>query len=50
MLGMLKKSFIYYDEYTINSLNCAFVRPLIEFAVPVWFPNLKQDIKLLEQV
>ena len=23
---------------------------MIEFAVPVWYPNLKQDIKLLEQV
>ena len=50
MLGMLKKSFIYFDEYTMKTLYCAFVRPLIEFAVPVWCPNLKQDIKLLEQV
>ena len=50
MLGMLKKSFIYFDEYTMKTLYCAFVRPLIEFAVPVWYPNLKQDIKLLEQV
>jgi ribonucleases P/MRP protein subunit RPP40 len=50
MLGMLKKRFIYIDEYAIKTLYCAFVRPLIEFAVPVWCPISNQDIKLLEQV
>jgi ribonuclease P/MRP protein subunit RPP40 len=47
---MFKKSFNYIDEYAIKTLYCAFVRPLIEFAVPVWCPILNQDIKLLEQV
>ena len=50
MIGILRKSFNYFDENVIKTLYCAFVRPLIEFAAPVWNPYLQKDIDLLEQV
>ena len=34
----------------LRSLYVTFIRPLLEFAVPVWSPAFKCDIDLLERV
>ncbi len=34
----------------MRSLYLTFIRPYLEFAVPVWCPFLKGDIDMIEQV
>ena len=50
IMGMLKMTFFQFDVKLVKILYSAFIRPLIEFAVPVWSPHFKGDIKLLEKV
>ncbi|XP_065678533.1 uncharacterized protein LOC105847050 [Hydra vulgaris] len=50
MMGMLKMTFSRIDAKLVKSLYKVFIRPLIEFAVPVWSPYFKGDISLLEKV
>ena len=50
MLGRIKKSFALFDCKLMRSLYLAFIRPYLEFAVPVWCPFLKSDIDMIEQV
>ncbi len=42
--------FIRLDIKLLRSLYITFIRPLLEFAVPVWSPMLKGDIDMLERV
>jgi len=50
ILGMLKNTFAHLDEYTLKLLYTTYVRPLIEFAVPVWSPHFKGEIEMLEKI
>nr|XP_047141259.1 uncharacterized protein LOC124816207 [Hydra vulgaris] len=50
MVGMLKMTFSRIDGKLVKTLYKVFIRPLIEFAVPVWSPYFKGDISLLEKV
>ena len=50
MLGRIKKSFASFDCKLFKSLYLTFIRPLLEFAVPVWSPYLKGDCELIEKV
>ena len=50
MLGMIRKCFTRLDTRLLKTLYVTFVRPLLEFAVPVWSPYQKSDIDLLEGV
>jgi hypothetical protein len=50
MLGRIKKSFVNFDCKLLKSLYLTFIRPLLEFAVPVWSPFLKSDCDLIERV
>ena len=50
MLGLLLNTFQFLDLITYKTLYCTFIRPLLEFAVPVWNPFLKKDIDILERV
>lgn len=50
MLGRIKKSFVRFDKKLLGSLYVTFIRPFLEFAVPVWSPNLKGDCEVLERV
>jgi hypothetical protein len=50
MLGRIKKSFAHFDCKLLSSLYLTFIRLLLEFAVPVWSPNLKGDCDSIERV
>ncbi|XP_012554493.2 uncharacterized protein LOC105843535 [Hydra vulgaris] len=50
MMGMLKMTFSRIDAKLFKTLYKVFIRPLIEFAVPVWSSYFKGDISLLEKV
>ena len=43
MLGRIKKSFTHFDYKLLQSLYLTFIRPLLEFAVPVWSLFLRSD-------
>ena len=48
---IIKKSFkLHIDLPTYRMLYCTFVRPLLEFAAPVWNPHHQKDIDKLEKV
>ena len=50
MLGRIKKSFAKFDRKLLRSLYLTFIRPLLEFAVPVWSPYLKSDSDNIERI
>jgi hypothetical protein len=50
ILGKLKRTFIKIQAKTFKKLYSVFIRPQMEFAVPVWAPYLKTDIDILEKV
>ena len=48
---MIKRSFVSFDiKKLLRTLNTTFVRPLNEFAVPVWSLYLKGDIETIDWV
>nr|XP_012559709.2 uncharacterized protein LOC105845965 [Hydra vulgaris] len=49
-LGLIKRTFTYFDVEMVKSLYTTFVRPLLEFAIPAWQPYLQRDIDELEKV
>ena len=49
-LGLLKNTFSYLNVDLMRKLYCCYVRPLMEFASPVWNPYFKKDIDFLERV
>jgi hypothetical protein len=50
MLGRIKKSFAQFDCKLLRNLYVTFIRPFLEFAIPVWSPILKSDCDLIEKV
>ena len=50
MLGRIKKSFVHFDCKLLRSLYLTFIRPFLEFAVPVWSPILIGDCDVIEKV
>jgi hypothetical protein len=50
MLGRIKKSFARFDCKLMRSLYLTFIRPLLEFAVPVWSPYMQGDCNAIEKV
>ena len=50
MLGRIKKSFVQFDCKLLRSLYSTFIRPFLEFAVPVWSPILIGDCDVIEKV
>ncbi|XP_065681547.1 uncharacterized protein LOC136095197 [Hydra vulgaris] len=50
ILGLLKKTFRSRDIRLWGKLYTTYVRPHLEFAVPVWCPYLKSDIKEIEKI
>ncbi len=50
MVGLVKRSFRTRDPATMSRIYNMYIRPVIEYASPVWNPVLKGQIKALEQV
>jgi hypothetical protein len=50
MLGMFQRTFSSRDPMLWKQLYIAYIRPILDYAVPVWSPYLKQDIETIEKV
>jgi len=50
MIGMLKRTFTSRNTSTWSKLYKTYIRPHIEFAIPVWNPYRQKDIEKLEEV
>ena len=50
ILGLIKRNFKYLDENSFLNLYKTLVRPLLEYASPVWNPHQMKYIKLIEGV
>jgi len=48
ILGLIRRSFTYFDEQTIKQLYTALVRPYLEYRNVVWHPHLKRDVEAIE--
>ena len=49
-LSVIRKNFHYRDRSFLIQLYKTFVRPLLEYATPVWSPHHLNDINLLESI
>jgi hypothetical protein len=49
-LGYIKRTFTYFDAEMVKNLYITFVRPHLEFAVPVWKPYQLVDIAKMEAI
>ena len=50
VLGVIRRSFKHLDPPTFTTLFKSLVRPILEYANPVWSPHLKKDILAIENV
>jgi len=50
VLSQVRRATIVRDRSTIIAMYRSFIRPLIEFAAPVWSPNKRGDVDTLEKV
>jgi len=50
VLGQIKRNFVLHDAEDFRLLFEGFVRPHLEYSVPVWSPYLRKDIECLEKV
>ena len=49
-LGILKNTFVSRDANLWKKLYTTYVRPQLEYAVPVWSPYMHKDIDCLEKI
>ena len=50
ILGLIRRSFSFLDGNLFKKLFTFFVRPHLEYAIPVWSPHLHKQVKMLESV
>jgi ribonucleases P/MRP protein subunit RPP40 len=50
MLSLIKRSFVSRDLGTLRMLYCGLIRPILDYAVPVWNPRSARDINMIERV
>jgi len=50
IIARIRNTFSYFDSSVVKLLYTSFVRPFLEFAIPVWNPYLRKDIDALEKV
>ena len=47
---LILKSFLSHGVHSLTHAFTTFVRPILEYATPVWCPHFKCDIDLIEEV
>ena len=50
LLGLIKRSVGTTNVNIFSTLYLSLVRPILEYAVPVWCPYLVEDIRALESI
>ena len=50
ILGLINRSFVYKDIYTVKKLYLALVRPHLEYGNIIWSPKYRKDIDRIERV
>lgn len=50
LVGLIRRSFSHLDCKSFKKLYCAFIRPHLEYAQPVWAPHSQRLIDLIEKV
>ena len=50
VLGLIKRTIGSVNKEIFSTLYKALVRPILEYASPVWCPYLEKNIALLEKV
>ena len=50
ILGLVKRTLVYFDKDTVRMLYCALVRPHLEYANVIWHPRYKKHVNMLEKV
>jgi hypothetical protein len=48
IIAQLRNSFTYFDTELVRLLYVSLIRPHLEYAVPVWNPYLRKNVKKLE--
>ena len=49
-MGRIRRSYTYLDKNSFRYLFNTLVRPHLEYSVSIWYPLLKKDEKLIENV
>ena len=50
LLGILRRNFTYINQTNFNFLYKGIIRPIIEYAAPVYSPMLQNDIQKIERI
>ena len=50
MIGLFRRSYTHLDKTSLRSLINSLVRPHLEYCVSIWYPLLKKDEELIENV
>ena len=50
IMGLIRRTITYLDEYNFKLLFVSLVRPHTEYGNSIWLPLLKRDIKLIENI
>ena len=50
LIGLIKHAFSYLEEETLLVLYKTLIRPILDYGNIVWFPMLKKDIRVVENV
>ena len=50
MIGVIRRTYTYFDESTFLCLYKALLRPLLEYANQVWAPHSVEDIEIIDKL
>ena len=50
LMGLIRRSFSFMDGDLFKKLYTSFVRPHLEYAIPVWSPHHRKQVRMLERV